>query len=81
MDWFVDLFLRIAGPNPVVQGLVGGLFIAIFAGWLMPRAVTRAELSTRSPAAYAAWRVLVRYVSPVAVIIIVLNLLGLVEVG
>lgn len=60
---------------------VGGLFIAIFAGWLMPRAVTRAELSTRSPAAYAAWRVLVRYVSPVAVIIIVLNLLGLVEVG
>lgn len=29
MDWFVDLFLRIAGPNPVVQGLVGGLFIAL----------------------------------------------------
>lgn len=28
MDSFVDLFLRVAGPNPIAQGLVGGLFIA-----------------------------------------------------
>lgn len=28
MDGFVELFFRIAGANPVMQGLVGGLFIA-----------------------------------------------------
>ena len=29
MDGFVALFIRIAGANPVMQGLVGGLFIAL----------------------------------------------------
>ena len=29
MDAFVDLFLRIAGPNPVWQAVVGGTFIAL----------------------------------------------------
>lgn len=29
VDGFVELFLRIAGPNPVMQGLVGGTFIAL----------------------------------------------------
>lgn len=29
MDAFVDTFLRIAGPNPIMQGLVGGVFIAL----------------------------------------------------
>lgn len=28
MDGFVDLFLRITGTSPIVQGLAGGLFIA-----------------------------------------------------
>jgi zinc transporter, ZIP family len=30
MPEFVELFLRVAGPNPVVQGLVGGLIITGF---------------------------------------------------
>jgi zinc transporter, ZIP family len=30
MPEFVELFLRVAGPNPVVQGLVGGLVITGF---------------------------------------------------
>ena len=54
---------------------VGGLFIAIFAGWIMPRAMTEGELAT-GRRVYASWRVVVRYVSPVAVIIVLLNLLG-----
>ncbi len=28
VDGIIDLFLRIAGPNPIMQGLVGGIFIA-----------------------------------------------------
>ncbi|HEX7002173.1 MAG TPA: ZIP family metal transporter [Trueperaceae bacterium] len=29
MDGFVDLFLRVSGSNPIAQGVVGGLFIAL----------------------------------------------------
>ena len=30
VDGFVDLFLRVAGPNPIWQGLWGGLVITTF---------------------------------------------------
>lgn len=54
---------------------LGGLFVAVFAGWIMPRATTRAELGA-GEGVYALWRILVRYVAPVGVIIVLLNLLG-----
>lgn len=48
---------------------VGGLLIAIFAGWVMSRDATRDELGT-SARAYALWHFLIRFVVPPAVLVI-----------
>lgn len=59
---------------------LGGLFIALFAGWVLPRAITADELRTEGRI-YAVWRILIRYVAPVAVFIVLLNLLGVIRGG
>jgi len=48
---------------------VGGLLIAIFAGWVMRKDATRDELGT-SARAYALWHLLIRFVVPPAVLVI-----------
>jgi NSS family neurotransmitter:Na+ symporter len=45
---------------------LGGLAVALFAGWTMTGAATRDELRM-GEAGYRAWRFLIRYVSPIAV--------------
>jgi len=50
---------------------LGGLFIAIFAAWVMKESSARAELQTFDKV-FKAWRFLVRYITPVAVIIVFL---------
>jgi NSS family neurotransmitter:Na+ symporter len=54
---------------------LGGLFIALFAGWVLPRAVSAGELDG-DDWIYRVWRILVRYVSPTAVFLVFLHLLG-----
>ena len=54
---------------------LGGLFIAVFAGWLMREQSSRDELETTEKS-YAIWQFLVRYISPVAVMIVFLNVIG-----
>jgi len=54
---------------------LGGLAIAWFAGWVMKREHTAEELNLK-PWAYGAWYVLIRYISPAAVIILFLHALG-----
>ncbi|MGE0473915.1 MAG: sodium-dependent transporter [Nitrospirales bacterium] len=56
---------------------LGGILIALFAGWLMKAESTKAELNIHNPAIYAAWQGLVRYIAPVAVFIVLLNAIGL----
>ncbi len=51
---------------------LGGLFIAIFAGWFMSRQAVREELADLSPRAFGLWYGLVRYVVPPALGIIFL---------
>lgn len=51
---------------------LGGLFVAIFAAWVMHRESTREELATHR-VVYNVWRFLVRYVTPIAVIIVFLK--------
>ncbi|GAB1257446.1 sodium-dependent transporter [Aurantivibrio plasticivorans] len=53
---------------------LGGLFIAIFAGWCMHKSHVREELSHESKEVFELWRAAVRYVSPslVGLIFIVL---------
>lgn len=54
---------------------LGGLFIALFAAWAMRGASSREELSTY-PFIYKIWRFLVRYITPVAVIVVFLKAVG-----
>ncbi len=54
---------------------LGGLFIAIFAVWVMREESSRDELATY-PKMYSVWRFLVRYITPVAVIVVFLKAVG-----
>ncbi len=56
---------------------LGGILIAIFAGWLMTAESTKAELHITNPTLYATWQALVRYIAPVAVFIVLLNAIGI----
>ena len=53
---------------------VGGLFIAIFAGWMMKEKHSREELGLKR--SYIIWQFLIKYVAPVLVIVVILNLFG-----
>lgn len=56
---------------------LGGLLIAIFAGWQMSRASTRDELAMTDDRGFDLWRFLVRYPVPAAVLLIlVMGLAG-----
>jgi len=57
---------------------LGGLLIAIFAAWKMSRASTVDELGMGDRFFYPLWRFLVRYITPVAVIIVFLNAISLI---
>jgi len=52
---------------------LGGLSIAIFAGWVMSKENSANELQIKSPILFHAWRFLVKFVSPIAVAIVFLN--------
>ena len=58
---------------------LGGMFIAIFAGWYMSKDASRDELDMGHGYAYKAWFFLVRYVSPVAILIVFLQLMGVLD--
>jgi len=49
---------------------IGGLLIAVFAGWAVTREASRDELPTLGPTAYAIWRALIRFVVPPAILIV-----------
>ena len=59
---------------------LGGILIAIFAGWVLPRAATLDELGGTDSAGYRLWRFLIRYVAPAAVALVLLNGVGLFKV-
>ena len=54
---------------------LGGLLLAVFAGWIMKQRASRDELSDEGAPVYQVWRFLIRYVSPVAVAIIFLDVM------
>jgi NSS family neurotransmitter:Na+ symporter len=57
---------------------LGGLFIAIFAAWFMSRDASRDELSMGDSVAYNLWRFLVKFVTPAAILLVFLNMLGVI---
>ena len=60
---------------------LGGLFIAIYAGWVMPKRIRQAELSDLNGGIAGAWLFLVRFVAPLLVVIVLLDKIGLIDVN
>ena len=58
---------------------LGGLFIALFSVWVMRRDDSVQELDMGDSSAYGLWYVLVRYVTPVAVLVVFLNVTGIID--
>jgi NSS family neurotransmitter:Na+ symporter len=46
---------------------LGGILIAVFAGWIAPREVLRVELSGLSDTMFSVWQFIVRYMAPLLV--------------
>ena len=49
---------------------LGGLLIAVFAGWAMKKEATRDELNSLSSGQYSIWYFLIRYIVPPALLVI-----------
>lgn len=49
---------------------LGGMFIAIFVGWTLAREVSRSELKMDGDLGFQLWHSLIRYVAPVAMLIV-----------
>jgi NSS family neurotransmitter:Na+ symporter len=56
---------------------LGGLLIAAFAGWQMHRSSTMDELAIGDGVRYAVWHNVIKYVTPVAVVLVFLHAIGL----
>ncbi|MCD2453215.1 sodium-dependent transporter [Methylicorpusculum oleiharenae] len=57
---------------------IGGFCIAIFAGWVMKQEHCKKELHLTNPQHFEVWRFLVCYVSPAAVFLVFLNVVGVI---
>lgn len=55
---------------------LGGFAIVVFAGWVMARNSTSDELGNASPRVYTLWQTSARFIAPVAIILIMLNAIG-----
>ena len=57
---------------------LGGLFIAIFVGWVMRNSSVEDEIAMENSSYFHAWKFLVKYVTPVGVFLIFLRVLGII---
>lgn len=57
---------------------IGGLLIAVFVGWKMRDTSVRDEMAMTNPLVYNSWKFLIRYVTPVGVLLIFLNVIGII---
>ncbi len=56
---------------------LGGMLMAIFAGWVLPRSATVQELGFQNEGWYRAWLFTVRYIVPLAILVVFARALGL----
>ncbi|MDA0791709.1 MAG: sodium-dependent transporter [Proteobacteria bacterium] len=52
---------------------IGGLLIALFAGWFVSRATLSDELAMASPAMFSLWYLLIRFVAPIAIAVVLVT--------
>jgi len=55
---------------------IGGFFIALFVGWFLSKSIEEKELGHHK--LFNVWHFVIRYVTPVAVLIIFLNKVGII---
>jgi NSS family neurotransmitter:Na+ symporter len=55
---------------------LGGMAIAVFTAWFMSRKVVRNEMAIQDRRLHDLWFFLLKYVSPIGILIVFLNLLG-----
>ena len=55
---------------------LGGFFIVLFAAWIMKREMSKDELAIENPKMFELWYFLVRYVTPIGVIVVFLKAIG-----
>ena len=58
---------------------VGGLLIAIYAGWFLQRRFVKQEFEGVTPVVVSAWLLLIRFVAPILVIIVLLQKIGVLD--
>lgn len=49
---------------------IGGLLVAIYTGWVVPKTILRGELSNFSSPQFNSWHAIVRFAAPVAIVLI-----------
>lgn len=59
---------------------IGGVLIALFAGWIMHQDSTEREFSFKNRYVYFSWQLMVRYVSPFLVLMIFLSIIGIIKI-
>jgi Na+-dependent transporters of the SNF family len=57
---------------------LGGLCIAIFAGWIMSKEASADELRFTKPVLYKSWQFLIKFISPLAVIVVFFKAIGVI---
>ena len=60
---------------------LGGLLTSIYAGWIMPRKLRKAELEGIPSKITMIWLVAVRFVAPILVVLVLLQKVGIIELG
>lgn len=57
---------------------VGGLIMAVFVGYIMPKSQVEKVLRPQLGRAFGAWYFSLRYIAPIALVIVMLNLVGVI---
>lgn len=72
---FHDVIIYLS--SHILQPMVA-LFIALFVGWVLPRAASFEALNLKNRKMYEAWNFTIRYITPILVFIVMLSTLGIV---
>lgn len=51
---------------------IGGLLFSLFAGWVLPQALTKMEINISASWLYSIWLINVRYIAPIAIFIVLI---------
>lgn len=74
--WVIPGIAAVFNPLLMLWGLVISLIYAIFAGWIMKISHLRKSMNFSSEAIYNLWRIAVRVISPLAIILAIIAVVG-----